>query len=444
MTPARAGYTLLLYLALPLIALRLVLRAIKQPNYLRQIGERIGRYDKALHRSAGSKLIWVHAVSVGETRAAQPLEEMLLAKYAQAKVLVTYMTPTGRETGEALFADRKDRILHAYLPYDYPFAVSRFLDHFRPHLGLIMETELWFNLLAGCSARKIPMLLVNGRLSQKSTAGYAHVAGLAGDALKTLFAITAQSEADAARFRELGAENVLVAGNIKFDMVPDPELVKTGTVWRRALSPARQVMVAANTRDGEEALILEAYRAVPEQRRRDLLLVMVPRHPQRFNDVAALIEGSGFGAARRGLDQMPGDTTQLWLGDTMGEMTAYYAMGDLAFIGGSLLPLGAHNLIEACAIGIPVLIGPHTFNFAEATDLAIACGAAVRVENATALMEHALSLLDDAAALKAMAEAGARFAEAHRGATKRTMALIAPLMESDGGKRGGEREGKCG
>jgi 3-deoxy-D-manno-octulosonic-acid transferase len=422
MTAARFLYTLLLFAALPFIALRLVWRALRQPAYLRHVGERFGWYGAEARR----RVIWVHAVSVGETRAAQPLVEALLARYAGAQVLMTYMTPTGRETGENLFGERG---LHAYLPYDYPATVARFLDHFRPRLGLIMETEIWFNLLAGCAARHIPVLLVNGRLSEKSAAGYLRIAGLARSALQSMAAVTAQSEADAERFRLLGAERVLLCGNLKFDITPDPVLVAQGMAWRAALPVLHQVLAVTNTREGEEALILDAFCAVPGERRSRVLLVVVPRHPQRFNDVAALIGRSGLKLARRSLNQFPSTDTQVWLGDSMGEMAAYYAMCDVALVGGSLLPFGAHNLIEACAQGKPVVIGPHTFNFAEATELAIAHEAALRVTDATMAMENALELLDDVAALRKRSEAASRFAAEHRGATEMTMALIAPLLD---------------
>jgi 3-deoxy-D-manno-octulosonic-acid transferase len=420
-TAARFLYTLLVLVGLPFIALRLIWRAFRQPAYLRHVGQRFGWYDTA--RIQG--VIWIHAVSVGETRAAQPLVEALLARREGGQVLMTYMTPTGRETGEALFGER---VLHAYLPYDYPAAVVRFLEHFRPCLGLIMETEIWFNLLAGCAARRIPMLLVNGRLSEKSAVGYKRIAGLARPALRSLAAVTAQSEADAGRFRLLGAEHVFPCGNLKFDITPNPALVAHGLVWRAALPAMHQVVAVTNTREGEEALILDAFRTVPEERRARVLLVLVPRHPQRFDDVAALVRKSGLRLARRSLNQLASADTQVWLGDSMGEMAAYYAMCDVAFVGGSLLPFGAHNLIEACAQGKPVLIGPHTFNFAEATDLAISREAAVRVADATMAVQKALELLDDAVALRRRSVAASRFAAEHRGATEKTMALMAPLL----------------
>lgn len=428
MTLARFLYTAVLFFALPFIVLRLVLRALRQPAYLCHVGERFGWYGVKRDIKALEPVIWVHAVSVGEARAAQPLVDALLTKYPSQQILMTYMTPTGRETGESVFRDRAGRVLHAYLPYDYPSGVTRFLDHFRPRIGLIMETELWFNLLAACAARATPTLLINGRLSEKSAYGYQRIARLAREALQSMAVVTAQSEADSARFRALGALRVAVCGNIKFDISPDSVLTETGRGWRAALPLAQRVLFAANTREGEEILILDAWRTIPEVRRANLLLVVAPRHPQRFNAVAALIEKAGLKLARRSMNQWPSADTQIWLGDSMGEMAAYYALCDVAFVGGSLLPLGGHNLIEACAQGKPVFIGAYTFNFAEAAQMAVACGAARRVESAGALMEQALSLLNDEAQLKQRSAAAARFAEEHRGATQRVMALVEPLL----------------
>ncbi len=433
MTLVRFLYTVVLFFALPFIALRLLLRALRQPAYMRHVGERFGWYGFKVKQP----VIWLHAVSVGETRAAQPLVDALLNKYPHHQILMTYMTPTGRATGESVFRDRAERVLHAYLPYDYPFCVTRFLEHFRPRIGLIMETELWFNLLAACAARATPTLLINGRLSEKSARGYQRIARLAREALQSMAVVTAQSEADGARFRALGAPRVAVCGNIKFDISPDRVLAEAGRAWRAALPQTQRVLFAANTRQEEEALILDAWCAIAEVHRANLLLVMAPRHPQRFNEVAALIEKSGLKLARRSMNQLPSPDTQIWLGDSMGEMAAYYALCDVAFVGGSLLPLGGHNLIEACALGKPVFIGPHTFNFSEAAQMALACGAAQRVESASALMQQALSLLKDEAQFKQRSAAAARFAEEHRGATQRVMALIEPLLGTSSADQSG-------
>jgi 3-deoxy-D-manno-octulosonic-acid transferase len=419
MSMARFFYTLLLHLAAPLIALKLVWRSFKQPEYLQHLGERFGWYDDA--RKSVRPVIWLHAVSVGETRAAQPLVEALQARYPGIPLLITHMTPTGREAAMALFGAR---VLHAYLPYDYPWAVSRFLEHYRPCLGLFIETELWPNLLAACRRRKIPAGLVNARMSQKSARGYMRLAALTREMLHSLTFVCAQGEDDAARLRDLGAQNVVVCGNIKFDIAPDARLAAQGEQWRSALAGSRRVLLAASTRDGEEALILDAFSAIPEQQRKDILLVLVPRHPQRFDEAAALIDKTGLVRRRRSIGQFADAATQVWLGDSMGEMPAWYAFCDVAFIGGSLLPFGAHNLIEACALGKPVIIGPSTFNFKEASSDAIACGAAVQATDAHDLMQQALGLLGNEEERLRKGGAAREFAARHRGATQRTMAQI--------------------
>jgi 3-deoxy-D-manno-octulosonic-acid transferase len=420
MTLARLLYTALLFVTLPFIFLRLGWRAFKQPGYLRHVGERFGIYRGSADRAA----IWIHAVSVGETRAAQPLVDALHERYPHGRILMTYMTPTGRTTGESLFGDR---VLHCYLPYDYPLSVARFLERFQPRLAVIMETEIWFNLLAECARRSIPACLVNARLSPQSAQGYARISALVGEALASLHLVTAQSDTDAVRLRALGARDVHVCGNLKFDITPDPVLAELGRKWRATLDPRRKVLLAASTREGEEALILEAFKRVSQAQRQRILLVIVPRHPQRFDAVAGLIDKTGFTLRSRSTNTSLAEV-QIWLGDSMGEMAAYYALCDVAFIGGSLLPFGAQNLIEACAQGKPVLIGPHDFNFAEVTQLAIERGAAVRVETALALMEFALRVLNDDVELGSRSAAARGFAAEHQGATKKTMALIAPLL----------------
>jgi 3-deoxy-D-manno-octulosonic-acid transferase len=410
----RFVYSLLLYLVLPAILLRLFLRGRKQPAYRQHVSERFGFYsqDKPVR---GSPLIWVHAVSVGETRAAQPLIEALQARWPGASILLTGMTPTGRATGAEVYGER---VIQAYLPYDLPDAVGRFLDHFSPSFGVLMETEIWPNLLAGCAARKLPVALVNARLSARSARGYARFSALTRPAFARLHAVAAQSAADGERLAALGAPCVEVCGNLKFDVAPPAERLQLGESWRSALA-GRPVWLAASTREGEEALLLDAWRPVS----RHALLVLVPRHPQRFAEVASLVDCYGL-ACRRRSEGLPSPDTQVWLGDSMGEMAAYYALADLAFVGGSLLPLGGQNLIEAAACGCPVLVGPHTFNFLSATEDAIAAGAARRVADAQALVEQVDSLLQDQSSLAAMRQAGAAFAAAHQGATARTLSLI--------------------
>lgn len=405
-------YTLVFYLATPLIFLRLLWRARKQPEYLQHLGERFGFYSSRPKQP----LIWVHAVSVGETRAAQPLINALCAAWPDHRILLTGMTPTGRAAGREVYGER---VVQAYLPYDMPVAVDRFFRHFFPEFGVLMETEIWPNLLAAASKRSVPVVLANARLSARSARGYGRIAALARPAFAKLSLVAAQSQQDASRLSELGARNVVVCGNIKFDVTPDPEKLELGARWRAALA-GRQVWLAASTREGEEQLILAAWRALALP---SALLVLVPRHPQRFAEVASLLEAEGIKYRRRS-EGLPEASTQIWLGDSMGEMAAYYAFADLAFIGGSLLPLGGQNLIEAAACGCAVLVGPHTFNFKQATEDAIESGAARRVADPAELAQQAGQLFWAQTELSAMRLAAIDFASAHRGATARTLALI--------------------
>lgn len=418
---ARLLYTLAVHALLPWAMLHLLWRARRQPEYLRHWGERFGVYPRT--RPAGP-IIWIHAVSVGETRAAQPLVAALRARYPDHRILFTHMTPTGRATSEALFGAAVERV---YLPYDMPWAMRRFLRHYRPALGLVMETELWPNLIAACRDAAVPLLLVNARLSEKSARRYARFPALTRGALQGLGAIAAGGAADARRLRELGAAEVAVLGNMKFDIAPPAAQLELGLRLRERCG-GRPVFLCASTREGEEALILDAWKATQNLGSGDTvaapLLAIVPRHPQRFDEVARLIEARGFALQRRSDERPVAAATQVWLGDSMGEMFAYYAAADVAFVGGSLLPFGSQNLIEACAVGTPVLLGPSTYNFAEAAQAALAAGAARQVADAEELVAAALALLADQPACAAMGAAGRAFSAGHRGATQRTLALL--------------------
>jgi 3-deoxy-D-manno-octulosonic-acid transferase len=410
---ARFLYTIAVFAMLPWAMLHLIWRSRRQPEYRRHWGERFGYYADR----PGGKVIWIHAVSVGETRAAQPMITALRARYPNHRIVISHMTPTGRETSIALFGDTIERV---YLPYDTPGAVARFLDRFRPTLGLIMETELWPNLVAACRRRKLPLLLVNARLSERSARRYARVSTLTRQALNELAAIAAQGEDDARRLRDLGAGNVTVLGNLKFDIEPPTAQLALGLELRASIGE-RPLLLCASTREGEEALILDAWRQLGNA---DVLLALVPRHPQRFDEVAALVASHGLTLCRRSAKEVPTPETAVWLGDSMGELFAWYAAADVAFVGGSLLDHGGQNLIEACAVGAPVLIGPSTYNFADAAREAIGAQVAVQVASAPALVEAALGLIGDTTRRDAMATAGRAFAARHRGATARTMALI--------------------
>jgi 3-deoxy-D-manno-octulosonic-acid transferase len=410
----RVLYTLLLYVLAPFALAFLAWRARRQPGILGHVAERFGHYAPAPQ----APLIWLHAVSVGETRAAEPLVRALQARHPQCRILLTHMTPTGRETGATLFGGRVER---CYLPFDFPGAVARFLDHFQPRAGIIMETEIWPNLIHAGRARAIPLYLVNARLSGKSHAGYRRFAALVRESLSGFTAVAAQSPGDARRLAALGARDVRVTGNLKFDITVPPDQLELGRVLRRGFGEARPVLLAASTREGEEALLLDALAGIDVP---GLLTVVVPRHPQRFDEVARLLEARGVRYQRRSADAVTDPATRVVLGDSMGEMFAYYAACDVAFIGGSLVPQGGQNLIEACAAGKPVLIGPSTFNFAEAAELAIEAGAAIQIADPPALAREAQRLLLDRGAARRMSQAGTAFAGAHRGATARVLELI--------------------
>ena len=414
---ARILYSIVVIALLPWALLHLMWRARRQPEYLQHWGERFGFGGAA---ATSKPTIWLHAVSVGETRAAQPLVSALRERYPGHRILFTHMTPTGRATSEALYGDAVERI---YLPYDTPWAARRFLRRARPVLGLIMETELWPNLIAACRREGVPLYLVNARLSARSARRYARFPSLTRSALLGLSGIGAQSIDDARRLVELGAEPPSVTGNMKFDAVAPESQLRLAEDLRRVWGQ-RHVWLAASTREGEEALIVDAW--VRAGAGASALLLLVPRHPQRVDDVARLVEQRGLSLQRRSANLPIAPTTRVVLGDSMGEMFAYYASADLAFIGGSLLDYGSQNLIEAAACGTPILIGPSTRNFAEAAHAALAHGAARQVGDADELVRQVLLLLAAAETRQRMGEAGRAFAEHHRGATARTLALITP------------------
>jgi len=405
-----ALYTLLLRLAMPAVLLRLWWRGRREPGYRRHVAERFGRYFEARRERP---LIWVHAVSVGEARASAGLVRALAAEHPGHEVLVTCTTAAGRDALKSLHGES---VAVAWLPYDLPGAVRRFLEHYRPALAVLVETELWPNLLAACAAFDVPVMLANARLSERSARGYDRLAALARPAVASLALVCAQGEADAARLRALGARRVVTAGNLKFDSVVVEEKRAEGREWRRALG--RPAVLLASTRDGEEAALLEAL----ERRPSDVLVVVVPRHPSRFAEVAALAQ------ARRSAGDRPVAATRVFLGDTMGEMDFYYAAADVAVIGGSFAPLGGQNLIEACAAGVPAVLGPSMFNFEEATRLALEAGAALQAPDAAGAAREVLDLLSDPARRAKMGEAGRALCAAHRGATRRHLDYCAELL----------------
>jgi 3-deoxy-D-manno-octulosonic-acid transferase len=425
-------YSLFFWLALPWLMLRLLWRSRQQADCRRHWRERFGFYAPR----AKSPLLWVHAVSLGETRAAAPLVAKLLAAYPQHVLLLTSMTPTGRAAGAALYGDN-ERVMTAYLPWDTPDAARRFFQHFRPAFGVLLETEIWPNLLFAARRQDVPVLLVNARLSRRSARGYARIGALARPAFACLAAVAAQERADARRLAFLGAKRISLCGNLKFDAQPAPELLARGKAWRAAIMDAkpRPIWLAASTRAGEESLLLDILAQLWARCSQEApLLVLTPRHPQRFDAVAALVRARGLVLARRGAG-LPTPETQVWLGDSMGELAAYYALADVAFIGGSLLPLGGQNLIEAAACACPALLGPHTFNFARASREAVRAGAALRVDDAKALLEALSTLLADPKRQAAMRLAALAFAAQHQGATARILALLQAVFQSPSAER---------
>jgi 3-deoxy-D-manno-octulosonic-acid transferase len=403
----RALYTVLLRLALPYLLLRLWWRGRVEPGYRDAVPERFGIYrtDRA------ERLLWIHAVSVGEARAAEPLVRALAGALPDHRILMTCTTAAGRETISQVYGES---VLSAYLPYDFPEAAQGFLEYFRPGLAILMETEVWPNLLAQCARHHVPVMLANARLSEKSAHGYRRWRALVQPAFASLAAVCAQSAADAERLRAVGASAVEVTGNLKFDVEPDAAQLAAGRAWRAAL--ARPVIVLASTREGEERMLLAA---APEK----ALLVVVPRHQRRFDEVAALAQ------SRRSRQPMPAATDRVHLGDSMGEMAFYYGACDVAIIGGSFAPLGGQNLIEALAAGAPVIVGPHMYNFAQATELALQAGAALQVRDASAAMRAALGLLADEEHRRRMGDAGRNLCAAHRGATARHLAACRRLLK---------------
>ena len=419
-TAARALYSLLLRLLKPLYVARLWWRGRVEPLYRHAITERLGIYRGA--PSAG--WVWVHAVSLGETRAAAALIDALRRERPEMRLLLTHGTATGREAGGELLRDG-DR--QAWLPYDTPGAVRRFFAQFRPAVGVLMETEVWPNLLLAARDHGVPMVLASARLSPRSFARGRRFATVLRPAIDSVALVLAQSDDDAQRIRASGAHEVEVSGNLKYDLTPDPAQLARGGAWRALL--ARDVVLGAITREGEEALLLAAW---ARDRPPGALLVIVPRHPQRFDEVAALVRGAGLTLARRSswLDTPPVEalSADVWLGDSMREMALYYASASVALLGGSFAPLGGHNLIEAAACGCPLVMGPSTFNFSEAAALSLAAGASLQVADMDAGIVEVQRLLESPERLAALSRAALSFAAQHRGAAARMAQRIVPLM----------------
>jgi 3-deoxy-D-manno-octulosonic-acid transferase len=416
----RVLYTLLSTLALPAVVLRLWWRGRRLPGYRQRMLERFGWVKLA---RSEKPLVWVHAVSVGETIAAVPVVEFLLAR-GDVQVLVTSMTPTGSERVQSLFSDR---VLHCYMPYDLPWLLNRFLKKAQPSLALIMETELWPNTIRACRLRQIPVVLLNARLSEKSARGYALFPGLTQELLEGLSHVAVQAREDAQRFMELGLpeDACEVTGSIKFDLTLSEELRRDAAnlkdIW--SLEGQRLIWIAASTHAGEEEQVLQAFAAL-KQVQPQALLMLVPRHPDRFEQVAKLCEESGHQWLRRSQGQDPDAEVDILLGDTMGEMLLLYGVADVAYVGGSLVPTGGHNFIEPAAWGLPLLSGPHVFNFAEVARLMLRSGGLTIVNDASSLAKAAGGLMQDGELRQRQGAAAKQVANANRGALAKVQRLV--------------------
>lgn len=416
-------YTGIMYLATPIILYRLFVRGLKLRSYLHRWAERFGyfRSPDFQHDS-----IWVHAVSVGELNAAIPLITALRERYAGWPIVVTTVTPTGSDRLRQVFGDS---LFHVYLPYDLPGSVRRFLKRIRPRLAIIMETEIWPNLYFACRTREIPVLIANARLSERSLRGYGPVQPLAGEAIRSATFIAAQSQTDYDRFLSLGAqpERLALVGNIKYDIDMPHEMVESGIEWRRMAGANRPVWIAASTHEGEELSVINAHAEVLRQFP-DALLIIAPRHPERFKPVVQLCESIGLRTRSRSEQGTATPETQCFVADTLGELLRFYAAADVALVAGSLEPIGGHNLLEPALLGKPVVVGPHTFNFAEITDLLVSRGAALRIADERGLGRAVCDLLGSPDTMRRMGCAATEIVARERGALDRTLSVVAHIV----------------
>lgn len=414
----RLAYTVLLYLLSPFVLLRLYWRSRELRAYRERIPERFGFVDPAPEGVA----VWVHAVSVGESVAALPLIEALLKRHGERQVWVTTMTPTG---SARVIASLGQRVRHSYVPYDLPGAVARFLERARPRQVVVMETELWPTLFRAVSRRGIPLIVANARLSPRSFAGYSRIRNSVAGVLADCTLVAAQSDADAERFRALGAPRVNVMGNIKFDLAVPQDKVRAGRELKERLGASRPAWIAASTHEGEEEQVLAAHAQVLEKMP-EALLILVPRHPQRFDAAARAIEKAGMSFIRRSALTSVPSSPQVLLGDSMGEMFLYFGAADAAFVGGSLVGVGGHNVLEPAAIGLPVLFGPHMFNFLPARELLLQTKSGIEIADPRTLADALLELFAAPQRAQEMGRAGQKAVEANRGALDRLLQIIDP------------------
>ena len=427
MSFARALFSALAWAVQPLLRRKLRRRALAEPGYGVAVPERFGHYQPAdLGRDGRGRWVWIHSVSLGETRAAAILIKALRERMPAMRLLLTHSTATGREEGAKLL---RPGDVQVWLPWDSLSATRRFVAQFQPAVGVLMETEIWPNLIAACANAGIPLALANARLNEKSEAGALKIGSISRPTYGALAAVWAQSEEDARRLRNVGAQVSAVLGNLKFDVQPDEHLLSLAASWKQRLS--KPVVLFASSREGEEAQLLEQLRSQP-QAMQAVQWLIVPRHPQRFESVAQLIADAGFAVSRRSQwgAQPPALANAIWLGDSLGEMPLYYAMSHLALMGGSFEPLGGQNLIEARACGTPVILGPHTFNFSQASELAVQAGAAIRSADMAQAVHDALARVQNGADLEVASAKAHDFMAQHRGAAGATADAIVRLMNS--------------
>ena len=428
----RLFYTALLYLLTPFVLYRLAARGIKYHGYFARWRERFGFFaDPCIENS-----IWIHAVSLGEVNAAVPLIEALMRRYGDSPFVITTVTPTGSARVLQLFGDR---VFHVYLPYDLTTAVRRFLDRIKPRLAVIMETEIWPNLFMTCSDRDIAIVIANARLSEKSLRGYWPIQPLARRAIRCASFIAAQSASDGERLHALGApsDKLAVVGNLKFDMSVPLDVIDHGREFRANAGADRPVWIAASTHEGEEMIVLKAHAEVL-RRFPDALLLIAPRHPERFKALATACKAFGFRTATRSEERNADRAKQCFVVDSMGELLRFYAAADVAFVGGSLVPVGGHNLLEPAALARPGIVGPHTFNFAEVTEDLIKAGAVLRIPDGEALGPAVVRLLSRDIERRTMGEAAHRVMERERGAVERTMTIVERVLADSETKNAGE------
>ncbi len=414
-------YSFLFYLALPFIFLRLIWRSRRAPLYRKRLGERLGFYPWQLENC-----IWVHAVSMGETIAAVPLIKSLQLQYPQSPVLVTNMTVTGSERVKAILGDT---VYNAYIPYDVPDAIARFFQQIKPRILIVMETELWPNLFLACQQRHIPIVIANARLSEKSAKGYQVISSLTKKLLGMVTKILVQNETDAERFIALGAlqEQVYVTGSLKFDLQLPIDMTEKSETLRKKLGEQRLIWIAASTHPGEDEIILAAHHAI-RKKFSNALLILVPRHPERFDSVAALVRENNFIVARRSDNALCDNNTAVYLGDTMGEMMLMYSVCDVAFVAGSFATIGGHNVIEPAVLHKPVITGTHVFNFAEVTDLLLAAKGMVKVNHADELAETVSRFFSDPEYRQKTGENAWQVVEKNRGALHRQLESIVTIL----------------